>query len=52
MAKPPVRVGYVARIFQGFWNSLKNKRHHEEASTVVGQDFKGNRYYEIPADPR
>ena len=51
MAKPPVRPGPFARLVTNFLNSWKKGRHIDSQAQVVGEDFLGNRYYEIPADP-
>eukprot|EP00093_Oithona_nana_P007446 07446.XXX_347454_346845_1 [CDS] Oithona nana genome sequencing. len=46
-----VRPGPLARLVTNFMNSLKNGRHIDSKSQVVGEDYIGNRYFEIPADP-
>ena len=46
------RVGYMTRIFQNFMNSITKGRQMDSRAKLVGQDFLGNKYFEIPADPR
>ena len=46
-----VRPGPLARLVTNFMNSLKNGRHIDSKPQVVGEDYIGNRYYEIPANP-
>ena len=46
------RVNYLTRIFQNFMNSLTKGRQMDNKAKLVGQDFLGNKYFEIPADPR
>lgn len=46
-----MRPGPLARLVTNFMNSLKNGRHIDSKSQVVGEDYIGNRYFEIPADP-
>ena len=52
MAKPPMRPGVLSRLATNFWNSLRYGRHMDQKSVVIGEDIFGNRYHEIPADPR
>lgn len=46
-----MRPGVISRFWTNFMNSLKRGRQIDTASTVVGEDIFGNRYYEIAADP-
>jgi hypothetical protein len=51
MAKPPVSRGLIMNVWNNFVKSLKTDRFGGKA-VVIGDDCVGNRYYEIPADPR
>jgi len=52
MAAGKFRPGPWANIFRGFINSLKGEKAPKQGSVQVGSDPFGNRYFEIPADPR
>lgn len=47
MAQPPTR-SLMKILFQTFMNSLKPR---QLKGNLVGQDYFGNKYYEIPANP-
>ena len=51
MAKPPMRPGALTRLFNNFWTHWKKGNHIQGKPNVIGEDFLGNRYFEIPADP-
>ena len=51
MAKPPVRPGPLARLFTNFMTHLRKGNHIDNKANVIGEDFLGNKYFEIPADP-
>lgn len=52
MAKPPYRPGPFAKVFINFWDSISPRRMFPPAGQLIGQDPFGNKYYEIPPDPR
>ncbi|XP_055530159.1 NADH dehydrogenase [ubiquinone] 1 alpha subcomplex assembly factor 2 [Wyeomyia smithii] len=47
MSKPPSR-SVIKMIFTNFFNSLKPRQYK---GNYVGEDYFGNKYYEIPANP-
>ncbi|XP_073822334.1 NADH dehydrogenase [ubiquinone] 1 alpha subcomplex assembly factor 2 [Musca autumnalis] len=47
MAKPPTR-DIIKIIFQNFFKSFRPR---QIRGNYVGEDYFGNKYYEIPADP-
>ncbi|XP_028130449.1 NADH dehydrogenase [ubiquinone] 1 alpha subcomplex assembly factor 2 [Diabrotica virgifera virgifera] len=47
MAQPPSR-SILAMILRNFINSLKPRQF---SGTLIGKDYFGNQYYEIPANP-
>ena len=51
MAKLPHRPGPFARVFINFWASLKREVNVPKGE-LIGKDPHGNKYFEIPADPR
>ena len=52
MAKLPERPGLVMFVLKHFFNSLKPKFLFPPQGKLIGQDPFGNKYFEIPADPR
>ena len=53
MAKvPPQRPGLVMFVLKHFFNSFKPKFLFPPQGKLVGQDPFGNKYFEVPADPR
>ena len=52
MSKPPYRPGAYARVLINFWDSISPKRMFPPKGELIGKDPFGNKYYEIPADPR
>ena len=51
-AKPPYRPGPFLRVFINFFDSLAPRRMFPPKGNFIGGDPYGNKYYEIPADPR
>ncbi|XP_061402570.1 NADH dehydrogenase [ubiquinone] 1 alpha subcomplex assembly factor 2 [Musca vetustissima] len=47
MAKPPSR-DIIKIIFQNFFKSFRPR---QIRGNLIGEDYFGNKYYEIPADP-
>ena len=52
MAKPPYRPGPYAKIFINFCDSISPRRMFPSKGDLIGKDPFGNKFYEIPADPR
>ena len=52
MAKPPYRPGPYARALKSFWDSISPRKVFPPKAELIGKDPFGNKYYEIPADPR
>jgi len=44
--------GPFAKVFINFWDSISPRRMFPPAGQLIGQDPFGNKYYEVPADPR
>ena len=44
--------GPFAKVFINFWDSISPRRMFPPTGQLVGQDPFGNKYYEVPADPR
>ena len=51
MAKPQIRPGPFARVFINFWASIRREVNVPKGE-LIGKDPYGNKYFEIPADPR
>merc|ERR1712080_658645 len=46
------RPSYLRKFLDNFWKSVSVGRHIDQPSNIVGHDHIGNRYHEIPADPK
>ena len=51
-AKPPYRPGPFVKVFRNFWDSIAPRRFFPPKGNLMGNDPYGNKYYEIPPDPR